>query len=101
MNNDLRYLCLFIYTECAYDLKGADYEGRVSRTISGNTCQRWDQQTPWPHSYNNIADFPDDSLDDAANYCRNPGGDDYLWCYTLTEERYEMCDVPCCTGLLT
>ena len=89
---------LFNYAECAYDLKGLDYEGRVNSSISGSACQRWDQQTPWPHSYN-MADFPDASLDDAANYCRNPGGDDYLWCFTLTGGEYEICDVPCCTGM--
>ena len=42
------------------------------------------------------------SLDDVANYCRNPDDDGYLWCYTTDPDtRWEYCDVPCCQGWLS
>ena len=89
--------CHFV-TECIYDKKGLGYEGRITKTISGHTCQRWDQQSPHTHSQN-VADFPDTSLEDAANYCRNPSDDPRVWCYTITAVRFEMCDLPCCAGM--
>ena len=41
----------------------------------------------------------DDSLSDAANYCRNPDGEPYTpWCYTTDRnKRWELCDVHHCS----
>ena len=51
------------------------------------------------HTRNNIDDFPDATLDDAGNYCRNPDGEPNLWCYTTnSSSRWEYCDVPLCEG---
>ena len=35
--------------ECRDKVDGSSYKGRLNRTYLGQTCQRWDQQTP--HSY--------------------------------------------------
>jgi len=50
--------------------------------------------------------FPDESVNDASNYCRNPDSDydEGVWCYTTDPAtRWERCDVPACglsfTGL--
>ena len=72
--------------------------GTLAETINGQTCQRWDSQTPHSHKYNNIANFPDASLSEAANYCRNPdnatGGP---WCYTTDpNKKWQYCDVKVC-----
>ena len=41
------------------------------------------------------SNFPDESIDAASNYCRNPDSDpDGLWCYTLTG--WDYCHVPQC-----
>ncbi len=43
------------------------------------------------------ANFPDESLEAAANYCRNP--DDSPsgpWCYTTTMQRWDYCGIPMC-----
>ena len=51
------------------------------------------------HDRNNITNFPDVTLDDAANYCRNPDGEPKLWCYTTDPgTRWQYCNVPLCEG---
>ena len=85
---------------CRTTTLGKEYTGTISSTNTGKTCQRWDSQTPHGHTRNDIADFPDGTLDDAANSCRNPddepGGP---WCYTTDPaSRWEYCDVPMCSG---
>ena len=44
-------------------------------------------------------DFPDNTVEDASNYCRNPiiGFKAGPWCYTVDRNvRWESCDVPVC-----
>jgi len=84
--------------ECKKTALGKDYLGRLSQTVSGRTCQTWSSQSP--HQHEEWATFPEDSENDAANYCRNPdnthGGP---WCYTTDpDKRWEFCDVKFCEG---
>ena len=69
-----------------------NYQGRVNITATGNPCQRWDAQQPHAHSVV-AADIPDDSLEEAANYCRSSDGAIWPWCYTLTSTRWEYCSI--------
>ncbi|KAL4238889.1 hypothetical protein ACF0H5_003596 [Mactra antiquata] len=69
------------------------YSGYVSTTITGRTCQRWDSRLP--HSHNKVDNdaFPDDSVKDASNYCRDPMREENsLWCYTTDPKtRWDFC----------
>ena len=58
---------------CKTSQMGKEYRGEVSQTISGKTCQRWDSQVPNSHAFTNPNSFPDATLSEASNYCRNPG----------------------------
>eukprot|EP00058_Branchiostoma_floridae_P013184 XP_002598672.1 hypothetical protein BRAFLDRAFT_67080 [Branchiostoma floridae] len=70
---------------------GVSYRGTVAVTETGRTCQRWDSQYPHDHGYT-TADYPSSGLE--QNYCRNPGGDAGVWCYTTDPStRWEYCDV--------
>jgi len=97
-----------------YTGQGLSYVGKKSKTVSGKTCQRWDSQKPhkhdmtakglhglsWADSRTVMEYLKDKSISEAANYCRN----DVLterepWCYTTSKDtRWEVCDVPKCTG---
>ena len=55
---------------CQYDGKEADYRGSMSKTVSGRTCQRWDVQSPHPHS-RTADNLPGRGLG-PHNSCRNP-----------------------------
>ena len=88
----------FICTEggCGDNNFGWDYTGTVNRTASGNACQRWDSQTPYSHYMTDASKFPDDSLDETSNYCRQyPGvNHGYLWCHTTNPSiRWEHCSL--------
>ena len=84
--------------ECKVSQEGYKYQGSQAETRTGLTCQRWDTQEPHKHTNNDAQYFPDQSLEDAANFCRNPdrepGGP---WCYTTDDDtRWEYCDIPWC-----
>ena len=75
--------------ECIKTPKGIDYFGMVNVTKSGRTCQAWNKQQPHKHRIW--------SLNDEGNYCRNPDGEPWPWCYTTDPDtRFEMCDIPFC-----
>lgn len=70
-----------------------EYQYKLTKTKSGYTCQRWDSQRPYSHRYTDPKQFPDATLYDAANFCRNPDGSPLAWCYTTSnEKRWDWCD---------
>ena len=82
---------------------GLPYVGNRQLTLSGRTCQRWDSQYPHKHENTNPERFPEASLSEAANFCRNP--DNKVtgpWCYTTDPEvTWETCAIPMCHGCIT
>ncbi|XP_036104906.1 plasminogen [Molossus molossus] len=74
--------------------RGENYVGNVAVTVSGQTCQRWSEQTP--HRHNKTPEnFPCKNLEE--NYCRNPDKESVPWCYTTNSEvRWEYCNIPSC-----
>ena len=104
MEISCRGLIIFLATSYCWD--GSDtrsYKGTVSVTKYGDECQDWISKVPHDHGYGIDENFPmDGSVLAAENYCRDPGGDGYLWCYTLDENiRWEYCFVPQCIGKLS
>ena len=58
----------YIFSDCM--TPGQSYVGKRAFTVTGIPCQRWDQQLPHKHMYNDD-NFPDDgSIQQANNYCR-------------------------------
>ncbi|KAL8430920.1 hypothetical protein Efla_007368 [Eimeria flavescens] len=69
---------------CEERFLGKFYNGCQTRTRLGKTCQAWNVQTPHQHA---------DSFDFEHNYCRNPAGEPYIWCYTTDPAvRFDVCD---------
>ncbi|CAG5104057.1 Oidioi.mRNA.OKI2018_I69.chr1.g1072.t1.cds [Oikopleura dioica] len=70
----------------------APYEGKLSTTTSGLTCQHWSKNRPHEPKYRPRRPKFN------RNYCRNPDGDENgPWCYTTDPDvRFEYCDVPRC-----
>jgi len=73
--------------EC-YRGRAQDYDGPVSKTKSGLTCQNWQANSPHRPKYRS----------GNHNFCRSPDGDSQTWCYTTNpNRRWEYCDIPKCT----
>ena len=85
--------------ECRYTPHGTAYMGTRSHTNTYKACQRWDSQFPHAHGYYTDEDFPDLTMTEAENYCRNPDDQETggPWCYTMDPTvRWEYCDIPFC-----
>ena len=100
-------VCCFLYSDiasanCKRTQLGQEYVGTVSETKNGLPCQRWDSQVPHTHDYQVTGSFPDATVSDANNYCRNPDGNaDGPWCLTRDPDvREELCDIPVCQGIV-
>ena len=92
---------LFTLPACKYTQKGKGYIGSLNNTHSGRGCQHWDSQRPHKHRIYKPEEFPDGSVEGAANYCRNPDGEPGgPWCYTTDHIiRWEYCVVPFCATI--
>ena len=93
-------LLLFFLLLLFYNILGCTdskkYSGTVAVTISGRTCQAWSNQKPHSHSYVD-SHFQEGSMTLAKNYCRDPDGTGYVWCYTTDpDKRWEACNVDLC-----
>ena len=87
-----------VQPECLTTYIGAEYHGHKATTMSGHTCQQWASQFPHEHNFT-AADFPDETLDDASNYCRNPDGraGGGPWCYTTSPTvTWKFCGIQLC-----
>nr|XP_054750718.1 plasminogen-like [Lytechinus pictus] len=80
------------FNECYAMVNGSDYRGEVSITYSNKTCQNWTSQQPHSHTRTPV-NYSDAGLGD-HNFCRNPDGEEYAWCYTMSPlSRWEYCDI--------
>ncbi|ELU16926.1 hypothetical protein CAPTEDRAFT_106613, partial [Capitella teleta] len=76
--------------------------GRLSRTLSGRLCQRWDSQEPHPHTTTSSFIYSNLSVSGANNYCINPetlmGQLEGPGCSTMDPaERWQYCSIPLCS----
>jgi hypothetical protein len=70
---------------------GHDYRGCQTKTVSGDTCQKWTVQTPQEHQ-RLLDTFKGVGLNN-HNYCRNPDNEETIWCYTTNPDvRWDYCD---------
>jgi hypothetical protein len=83
--------------ECKTTREGEEYFGTLSTTVSDRECQYWASDEL--HDHKEFKDFPDGSVEEAKNYCRNPDDEklDGPWCFTSDKEKiWEYCDVKLC-----
>ena len=85
-------------------MHGKEYTGNVSITSTGKQCQPWAVSKPHHHTLLGTY-FPENSLQDVRNFCRNPHTRHASWlikpqgpwCFTMDPEtEWEYCDVPNC-----
>uniref|UniRef100_A0A8D3D128 Hepatocyte growth factor n=1 Tax=Scophthalmus maximus TaxID=52904 RepID=A0A8D3D128_SCOMX len=69
-----------VETTGCYQGRGEGYKGTVDMMPTGLTCQRWDSQYPHNHTFFPQA-YPCKDL--RENYCRNPDGQEFPWCFTM------------------
>ena len=98
--------------KCTWSTSGREYSGRIDMTVSGQKCVNWSRsfhksdafgfqyKGRWIYKHDLLSMFPDHSLDEAANYCRNPTRDPCgPWCYTsYADNSREYCNIPECSN---
>ncbi|XP_043265555.1 uncharacterized protein LOC122405108 [Colletes gigas] len=86
--------------KCKLTHKGIEYRGSIAKTVGDTQCQSWYSEEPIHEVSTDIGDhdFPERSIKNAKNYCRNPTEDvKGPWCYTLDPSLIDdKCDVPLC-----
>ena len=71
--------------------QGEGYRGCQDTTRTGRACMKWTQQSPHTHDIS-TSKYPDAGIGD-HNFCRNPDGEDTIWCYTTdSTKRWDYCD---------
>ena len=87
---------------CIRDSLGSDFVGTISSTVTERECQRWDDQAPHQHDFTDPSVYPDASIPDAENFCRNLDDDpNGPWCFTNDPNvRRQTCNIPICRGIL-
>ena len=72
--------------------------GHKAVTVNNRTCQVWTSNSPHSHRMHDANMYPDSTVAEAQNYCRNPNNSPVgLWCYTTDPAvRWERCNVPLC-----
>ena len=93
--------CARTYPECMNDPSGAGYQGKLDHTESGNKCLLWRYFVE--KGMYKAEDFPDQNVDYAFNYCRNPGRiNSGPWRYVQTgghKYTQENCTIPMCENI--
>ncbi|XP_008103243.1 hepatocyte growth factor-like protein isoform X1 [Anolis carolinensis] len=86
-----------VEVEDCYHGNGEEYQGTVSKTRKGITCQKWKDQSPHRPQVFPIK-FPTVRLEE--NYCRNPDNDSHgPWCYTMDHNtQFDYCAIKPCAG---
>ena len=76
------------------------YQGTISKTMDGYTCQPWVSQLPHRHGYT-PSNYPHSNL--TSNFCRNPEGIRAKpWCYVNSSSNnitWQYCNIPSCGNL--
>uniref|UniRef100_A0A3P8Z4I8 Prothrombin n=1 Tax=Esox lucius TaxID=8010 RepID=A0A3P8Z4I8_ESOLU len=87
------YVGLHLAGQCSLE-SGLNYNGTISTTISGKTCQYWNSK--FPHKITEFNTSLDKTL--IENFCRNPDKSPTgPWCFTRDPTvRREKCSVPQC-----
>ena len=72
------------------------YMGRANVTVGGLPCRRWDSIgiETMLQLFFHFSWSPSEDPRDAHNYCRNPDGDIWPWCFTEDPDvPYDFCSV--------
>lgn len=72
--------------ECKYTTRGEEYRGTLNHSMYGDVCMSWHILDPDGSIYD-VSKFPDRSIDEALNYCRNPDSDVLgPWCMSQDQQ---------------
>ena len=87
--------------DCLVTDIGQEYAGDLSVTSTGATCVKWSDVLSSSSSLNDGNLFPDASVSDAENFCRNPDKKGSgPWCYTGLSGDLETCGIIMCESKL-
>jgi apolipoprotein a len=81
----------YIFSVCVKE--GSQYRGKRHYTASGRECIPWKDIKPSLSA----ASFPESTIDDAKNFCRNPQAKIKPYCYTNAQTNaIDYCNIEKC-----
>ena len=86
-----------LISDCFF--KSQKYKGQTSVSRTNKQCQRW--STKLQTNAAMASNFPDRSITDAKNFCRDPDGKGHPWCFVSVladDQGWEFCNVKYCAG---
>lgn len=93
--------CNGLYPDCKTNRRGLEYKGTINVTENGKTCLPWNNILITLYEQFQDSDFPDKTVNEASNYCRNPINLKLgPWCFTSfysgTNLTIGLCAIPIC-----
>ncbi|XP_060590435.1 uncharacterized protein LOC132745503 [Ruditapes philippinarum] len=76
-----------------------EYTGKRNTTVTGMPCYRWDSPEAMEYNYTDLQYFPESTLSEAGNFCRNPDSRYFEpWCITTNQNAgyWEYCGIKKC-----
>ena len=84
--------------DCLLNNVGFRYLGHMNTTY-GIPCQRWDTNIPHLVHSDYPKGLPDNNVEEAENFCRNPDNELGPWCFTMDIDiEWQQCTIPRCLG---
>ena len=94
-------LCDAADSNCKSNRRGVEYRGKTNVAENGKKCLSWNNQYVRLYQHHKDSNFPDGSVVEASNYCRNPPHRHGLYGYTAFcfVNKKDVDPVSCCTPL--
>ena len=99
----LPLLCNGLYQDCKQNVRGLKYTGKINITEKGENCLPWNDQYISLYWKLKDSQYPDKSVEEASNYCRNIWNfEKGPWCFTShynSSKNYTLayCGIPICS----
>lgn len=85
-------ICLL---DCYVKGQSNEYRGNIKNTVDGIKCLDWNDFLGYI-KYIRYVNFPEYSVNSAANFCRDPNKSGRPWCF-VADHHWDYCNITVCS----